>query len=144
MNRNYIREDDSEDRYVPRMERRQRIAIAILAVLLLIAGSMAAYKASAQAPRTATISFTAPTRYTDGTSIASGTTITYGVYQALKGQPKTRVATITATSTTVSTGLQASEYCWHVTAIIGGTESDPSEEKCKSFLKPETVTITVT
>lgn len=132
--------------YQPRIERRQRIAIIVLAALLLIVGSLAAYKATAQTPptRTATISFSAPTKYTDGSTITAGATITYGVYQGLKGQFKTRVSTITATSTTVNTGLQASEYCWHITAIIGGTESDASEEKCKSFLKPEIVTITVT
>ncbi len=106
-----------------------------------------ALSAQAQSVPSATISFTAPTTYTDGTPIVAGTVITYGVWQGLKGATKVRVATITSTSTTISTGLlPGSEYCWTVTAIINGVGSAQSNEACKlmPFPTPSPIVITVT
>ena len=135
--------------YHPRTERPQRLALVVLAILLAIVGTMAAIKARAQtATRSATLTFTKPTKYTDGSDIAAGTAISYYVYQAKKGEPKVRAGgTITGQTTTISTGLQAgTEYCWQVSAVIQGTESALSNEACKAFAfpTPETVTITVT
>jgi hypothetical protein len=90
---------------------------------------------------------TAPTQYTDGTTIASSAAISYRVYQGAKGSTsKALVGTITSTSTTINSGLQAGqEYCWQVTAVINGVESAQSNEGCKSFAfpTPNAVTITV-
>lgn len=101
----------------------------------------------AQTTRTATVTFTRPTAYVDGTPIATGTTVTYNVYQGARGSTsKARVATITATATTINTGLQPGETCWQISAVANGVESALSNEACKTFAWPatEAVTITVT
>lgn len=100
---------------------------------------------NAQTTRTATITFTKPTKYTDGTDIAAGTAVTYNVYQGAKGSTsKSKVATITATATTINSGLQPGETCWQVTAVANGVESEMSNEGCKTFAYPATEAITIT
>lgn len=113
--------------------------------LLLLA--LVSTVALAQTPRTATITFTAPTEYTDGAAITSGTAISYRVFQGTKGSTsKTLVGTITSTSTTINSGLQPGETCWQVKTVINGVESVASNEACKTFAfpTPNTVVITVT
>lgn len=103
--------------------------------------------AHAQTARTAVITFNKPTKYKDGTDIALGTVVTYGVYQGAKGATKTKVATITGTATTINSGLQPGETCWQVATVANGKEStELSNEACKTFDWPatEAVTITVT
>ena len=114
-----------------------------VAALLLVF----ACAASAQtAARTATITFTAPTARTDGSAITG--TLSYQVWQGLKGGTKALAGTINTTSATISTGLQrGKEYCWDVVVIEAGNpaNSDHSAEACKAFSlsSPNTVTITV-
>ena len=116
-------------------------AMTALGILVLVAISAAV---QAQEPRTAVISFDAPTEYIDGTPIAPGTVIEYRVYQGAKGSGKPQVATITGTSTTINTGLQPGETCWQVSAVANGRESDLSNEGCKTFEFPATKAITIT
>lgn len=114
---------------------------------LILLGSLVSFAGLAQTTRTATITFSKPTQYEDGTPIAAGTTVTYKVYQGARGSTsKTQVATITATATTINTGLQPGETCWQVSAVANGVESALSNEACKMFAYPatEAVTITVT
>lgn len=114
---------------------------------LILLASILPFAAESQEPRTATISFTKPVLYIDGSAIAAGTTVTYNVYQGVKGSTnKPKVATITGTATTINTGLQPGETCWQVTAVANGVESAMSNEACKTFAWPaiEAVTITVT
>jgi hypothetical protein len=101
--------------------------------------------ASAQTPRTAVISFTRPTQYVDGSPVATSTALSYRVLQGPKGGAKTAVATITGTSTTVTSGLQPGETCWQIVVVANGVDSAPSNEACKTFAFPaaEAVTITV-
>jgi len=112
---------------------------------------LVAFTVYAQTPApTATISFSAPTLRTDG-STPTGT-LSYKVYQGKKGASKTLVGTITTTTSTITSGLQGgNEYCWQVSALetiagIAGPESALSNEACKAFPLPglNTVTITVT
>lgn len=112
----------------------------------LLIGLLAAGAAQAQASRTATITFAKPTQYVDGTPIAAAAVVTYHVYQGTRGSTKTRVGTITATATTISSGLQPGETCWQVTAVANGVESAMSNEGCRVFPFPatESVIITVT
>jgi hypothetical protein len=120
------------------------IAIGICFALGLM---LYAKTADAQTPRAAVITFTKPTEYTDGTPIAASTTLTYNVYQGAKGSTsKAKVATITATATTINSGLLPGETCWQVSVVANGVESALSNEACKTFAWPaaETVTITVT
>jgi hypothetical protein len=87
----------------------------------------------ALANNSATITFTPPTHYTDDSVIAEGTTITYHLYQGLKGQPKELVGEVT-NGQLVNTGLEdGNEYCWEVTATIATSSSDHSNESCKAF-----------
>jgi hypothetical protein len=86
--------------------------------------------------QTATISWTAPTTYTTGASIASGTTITYAV-DALKlttgtacsstsiGSPQASSLTTTSYVTPTYTGTGI--YCYAVTAQVAGVTSAPSD-----------------
>lgn len=117
-----------------------RLIVAVAACLLFAGVAMA------QDPRTATISFSRPTHYVDGSAIAPGTPLSYIVLQGAKGAAKERVATITGTSTTVNSGLQPGETCFQIIAVANGVESAPSNEGCKAFPYPatEAVIITVT
>jgi hypothetical protein len=104
-----------------------------------------AFAATAQTPRTATITFSRPTSYTDGTPIASTTALSYKVFQGAKGSTsKTLVGTITATSTTINSGLQPGETCWQVVVTANGVDSAQSNEACKTFAFPPTDTVTIT
>lgn len=111
-----------------------------LAAILL----MFAAVAQAQTPRQAVISFSAPTKYVDGSSIAAGTALSYRVFQGAKGATKVLVGTITATTETITSGLQPGETCWQVSVVANGVESAQSEEACKSFPWPATETVTIT
>lgn len=146
---------DEKDRHESQQRQRRAnlrdVARAILnftpmVLVALMASFLAAPVEAQTSARTAMITFTRPTQYTDGTAIAEGTEVTYHVYQGARGTDKPRVATITATATTINTGLQPGETCWQVTAIANGVESAMSNEACKTFEWPatEAVIITVT
>lgn len=128
------------------LKKSRRIAFWLgLAFVAVVAAWCAS--ASAQAVRSATITFTAPTLHDDGTAITGA--LSYEIWQGLKGGTKTKVSTITSSATTISTGLLGgNEYCWHVIAVEAGNmvKSVPSNEACKAFQQsaPSTVTITVT
>lgn len=147
MNKHYIREGheptNEELGITPILPFEKLCAWIIVGACALAALLAVATTAHAQT-RTATISFERPTKYTDDSDIAASTPVSYRVYQGAKGQTKTLVGTITSTNTTISSGLQAGEYCWEVTAVVGTEESSRSNEACKSFKAAQTVTITVT
>lgn len=157
MNKHYVYDTDEE---TPMTEHKQTIsndfddaerfvrglAVALGAMFLLVLLAWCAV-ANAQGTRTAMITFTRPTAYTDGTSLPTSVVVSYSVYQGAKGSTtKPKVATITSTATTISTGLAPGETCWQVTAIANGVESALSNEACKTFAfpAPDVVTITVT
>jgi hypothetical protein len=128
--------------------RSARVLLLILigTALLFAAGLLYFHDALSQTTaRTATISFTAPTTRTDGSTITG--TLSYEVWQGLKGGTKAKAGTINNTTTTITTGLQGGrEYCWYVIVVEAGFTSVPSNEACKAFdlSSPNTVTITVT
>jgi hypothetical protein len=112
-----------------------------LAALFLFFG----VAAIAQTPRTATITFTRPTAYTDGSVVSATTALSYKVFQGAKGSTsKALVGTITATNTTISSGLQPGETCWQVVVVANGVDSAPSGEACKTFAFPPTEAVTIT
>lgn len=116
----------------------------ILFILCMAFVSVAA--AQTTNPRTATITFLPVTTYTDGSVIPSTVPVTYRIYQGVKGQAKTIVATITAPTTTINTGLLPGvEYCFQGSANTGGVESALTNEACKLMppLTPSSFTITV-
>lgn len=119
-------------------------AMTLLGAVVLLA--LVSAVANAQEARTARLTFDRPTHYVDGGAIGEIVVVTYNVYQGGKGQPKTRVATIGVSPATISTGLEAGkEYCWEVTAVANGIESERSNEGCKrfDFQATEPVVITV-
>lgn len=77
--------------------------------------------------------WTAPTKNTDGSAIAS--TITYNVYQGPQGGTFTMVQTgLKGTSAVISAGLPAgSTQCFYVTAVTNLGESAPSNSACVSI-----------
>lgn len=86
---------------------------------------------------TATLSWTAPTAYTNGTAIQAGTVITYSVYQ---GTSPTTISSspietaIPATSVTLTAGFSpGATYCWSVTDVIAGYESAKPTPVCKTM-----------
>ena len=116
-------------------------------VTLLIVGVITlAASVAALAQNTATITFTKP-KWADGSEIT--VPLSYNLYQGIgPGTPKTKVATITATTGSVTTGLlSGNTYCFQVTAFVTGqeatTESARSNEGCKSFTEMALITITV-
>lgn len=142
MNKHYIRDDGLSDTQLHHVGTGFRwFFVYLLGVVLLVIGAIA----YGQEPRTAEITFNRPTQYTDGTPIAADTPIAYHVYQGTRGGgEKVRVATITETGTTITTGLPPGETCWQVSAVANGTESALSNEACKSFPWPATEAITIT
>jgi hypothetical protein len=131
------------------MLRTLRIAAYALLVLLvptltLAAGPTCVTGTVGVAP-TATVTFIAPTKNTDGTAITG--TLTYNLYQGTTAGAETKVASAIAGSPfTVSTGLVASTTVyWYLTAVENGVESAPTNEACKVFpgVVPGTFTITI-
>lgn len=117
------------------------LGLALVAIALLLASVVA----EAQTTRTAAISFTAPTKFTDGTDIPATAILAYRLYQGPKGQTGSNmVREFTGTSVTVNSGLQLGETCWAIVVVYNGETSAPSNEACKTFKSPQTVTITVT
>lgn len=151
MNKFYIRDNEEtsmknqHDEYMPHASwlARKFWWLYALCIGLMLFGAINAF---AQTARTAVITFTRPVDYTDGTPIASSTAVTYVVYQGARGATKVKVGTISATTATISTGLQPGETCWQVSAVANGIESALSSEGCKTFTfpAPNVVTITVT
>lgn len=102
-----------------------------------------------QAAEPAVISFTAPTKYSDGSDIPTGTQMSFNIYQGLQGQVKVKIATITTTGTTVTTGLvPGSTYCFAATAVIAGVEGAQTPDTATSckltpLLVPGSIVVTV-
>lgn len=115
----------------------------ILAALVFSLCALAV-SASAQVVPTATLSWVAPTAYTDGTAIPAGTVITYNVYQGTSASTLAQVATgVTALTDVISTGLTVGKtYFFAVTAVTGGLEGPQSNVGSKAF-EVATVTLTV-
>jgi len=96
---------------------------------------------------TATLSWAAPTAYSDGTPIPSTVTITYNVYQGTSASTLVKVASgVTALTDSITTGLSDGlTYYWTVTAVANSVEGAQSNAVCKSFPNgvPGVVTLTV-
>jgi len=111
-----------------------------LRALLVIAGCLIAFQVLSVASAYATdltVACTAPTKFTDGTSIPAGTTITYNLYGALQGQSKVLLTpTPLATCQSVRTSVKPGTQCYEATAIIGGIESAHTLETCVAVAAP--------
>lgn len=113
-------------------------ALAVVATALLTAASATSSTtptADISIGQTATISWTAPTTYTTGAAIASGTTITYDLYAAAPlgagtatcaGASYGSPTSVTGTSFTTAAYTSGGVYCYYVTALVNGAQSAPS------------------
>lgn len=119
-----------------------RSRLGFLVGLLAVAGLALAAE---PAVRQATLSWTPPTQYVDGSEIATADMglLRYHVYRGARGTApaqKTRIATNLATLQHVDTGRPIGvEECYQVTALFVGqpsTEGGPSAEGCKSHPRP--------
>ena len=102
---------------------------------LIIAAGLALASLAAHAANQAVLSWTYDTAAWPGA--------TFNVYQAEKGQAKTQAMTgLSSLTATVNTGLVTGKtYCWEVTAVVGGSESDHSAEACKTFPPAPALTV---
>ena len=82
---------------------------------------------------TATLTWTAPTTNTDGSTITGP--VTYKVYGALQGSAKALIAS-PAVSPFTHSAVPTGTFCYHVTAVVGTAESAPSNESCKVIPAP--------
>lgn len=102
---------------------------------------------AAQTAPSATLSWTAVTTYTDGTTIPATCPVTYNVYQGLSATTLTKVATgVTALTNTINTGLSdGTTYFWAITASACSVEGGQSNVGSKSIAAgtPGTVVLTV-
>lgn len=101
----------------------------------------------AQTAPTATLSWTAITTYTDGTTIPSSCPVTYNIYQGTTATTLTKVASgVTTLTSSISTGLtDGNTYFWAVTGVACTIEGAQSNVGSKAFAAgiPGTVTLTV-
>lgn len=121
-----------------------RLRLILLTIASLAAlGIAAAQTTSTSIPsvdktvgQTATITWTAPTDYTNGTAIASGAAITYNVYAApVQAAGSTCSASsfgavtvlgLTSAQYVTDAYAKAGVYCYYVTAVVADMESAPS------------------
>lgn len=102
----------------------------------LLLGLLFATAAFAQAaPPSATLAWTAPTQYSDGTAIPSSVVITYNIYQGTSASTLTKVTSgVTTLTSTVTAGLSDGvTYYFAVTAVAGGLEGAQSNVASKTF-----------
>lgn len=90
----------------------------------------------------AAVTWTAPTGYTDGTTIAAADKITYNLYAGAKGAEVLLQSGLTAPPANIP-AQPGVEVCGEVTAVVNGVESDRSNEGCttKPFPKPNAPTL---
>lgn len=119
-------------------------AVLLVAVLTaLVLPAKAAEPATVTTPqvttdvvdRKATLSWTAPTLYTNGETITE--TLTYGIYEGSCSLATLPKVTTTTALTLVRTVPGAGAYCWEVTASTpNGGESAHSARGSKTFPDP--------
>jgi hypothetical protein len=133
------------------MTRIFRAAFALLGLLFFALPSLAAgptcVNGTVGVAPTATITFIAPTKNTDGTAVTGA--LTYNLYQGTATGAETKVASavVAGSPFTVNTGLAPSTTVyWYLTAVENGVESAPTNEVCKIFpgVVPGTFSITIT
>jgi len=117
--------------------------LVVLAILALLAIVRVVHAATLPA---FTITWSAPTQYTDGTTIAGP--ITYQVYAGASGQEVKLGNPVTASPYVINpTPAPGTTLCVQVTATVAGIESDRPTEVCGTVPRqpkgPATTTITI-
>lgn len=102
---------------------------------LLLAALVAPAVLSAQWDQ-AQLDWSSPTKFVDGSLIPSGSTISYNLYAARRGETKTVIQSGITQTGMLRTGIPAGDWCWQLTAVVNGVESDRSVEVCKKIVQP--------
>ena len=123
------------------------LTLLAFAVIPAAMATETCYLAKAGVAPTATITFTPPTKNTDGTTITG--TLTYDLYMGTaSGAEKVVAVGLTGTPITYDANLtDGTTYYFYVTALnSAGNASAPSNEACITFpaATPDTVVITIT
>jgi hypothetical protein len=111
--------------------------LSLLPFMPAVASAQTCVQGAAGVAPTATLSWTAPTLNTDGSTITL-LPLTYNLYQGASATTLVKVASgITALTDTITTGLVAGNtYYWTVTVVdSAGSESAQTNPLCKSFPK---------
>lgn len=82
------------------------------------------------------LDWSSPTKFVDGSLIPSGSTISYNLYAARRGETKTVIQSGITSTGMLRTSIPVGEWCWQLTAVVGGIESDRSVEVCKKIAQP--------
>jgi len=97
-----------------------------------------AFLASLAQAQTATLSWTAPTTFTNGSAISG--TITYNLYAGVQGSTLAKIQSAITTATTTVTGSTSlpagTTVCFAVTAVVAGVESAQSAQACAAVPLP--------
>lgn len=113
----------------------------------LILGLVCAIAVAQASPPAFTVTWTAPTQFTDGTAIVGA--ITYQLYTGATGKEVKLGNPVTSPPYVINpTPAAGTTLCVYVTATVGGVESAPSGEACGTVPKPTpngpgTVVITI-
>lgn len=105
-------------------------------LLGIVAGALVAGLALAQNAPTVTLTWMAPTTYTNGTAIPTTETLTYTLYEGATGVETQAATGLTGTSDIVTTGLTAgASVCFELTAtdVQKGTTSAKTSEVCTTI-----------
>ena len=108
----------------------------VIGLVLAVALTACSIKAQTSSD-TATFTWTAPTTFTDGTTIPTSDVITYDTFVGTAGkgsEPGGPTAAGLSVLTWIGSGYApGTTVCGVVTAIVNGVMSSPSNEACKSF-----------
>lgn len=113
---------------------RKSILFGATLVLLLVL-AYAAYSQTTTPDSSLTVAWLPPTTYVDGTVIPSGTAITYNLYGALKGAPKTAVLTGFVGLSSIQ-AVTPGNWCYAITSVVASVESSPTTEICSIMTAP--------
>lgn len=83
-----------------------------------------------------TLTWTAPTKNTDGSNISGA--VTYNVYGAIQGQTKVKLTAtpISALTYTHNAATGGNTWCYTATSLVGGQESAQTAEVCGAVPAP--------
>jgi hypothetical protein len=96
------------------------------------------WAAEAATPPTATVTWTKPSLYTDGTAIGTAA-VTYQLYVGATGAEVAYKTPVTSPPyVLVPTPTPGTAFCVQVTATVAGVESDRTQEVCSMIPKVTT------
>ena len=109
-------------------------ALTLLSILIVTVGDVLTTSAHGATTPTYTVTWSAPTKYTDQTTIAGA--ITYQLYVGASGQEMRYKTPVTAPPYVLVPTPGPGQTCVQVTATVNGVESIRSAEVCATVPLP--------